>query len=266
MLWYLFYQPRPFILSVIFFCTVPMTSTLTPTWLLPLDEAKRLHTLHHYDSTQGLHESVFTELVGLVARLFSLPIALITLVDAEQVIGQASFGLPGGVRQARAESLCALAIKQNKAVLFADLAKETPPHSLAATVVAHATSKGLRFYAGVPVRMPDQRPIGTLCVSGYQPRVFSMEEQQLLAQFSQVVSTLLVARHSCKLSVLEGDARWEFILAQTEEEVRELDALVRYLLVRFGAHVPMQPAVLKPLERRLDGLLQFMAEYQVKAA
>jgi hypothetical protein len=245
-----------------------MTSTLTPSWLLPLDEAKRLHTLHHYDSKRGLQEPVFAELVSLVARLFSLPIALITLVDAEQVLGQASCGLPGGIRQARAESLCALAIKQNKAVIFTDLAHEVQQQRLstAAVAVAFAKEKGLRFYAGVPVRMPDQRPIGTLCVSGYEPRIFSVEEQQLLVHFSQVVSTLLVVRHSCKLSTLEGDARWEFILTQTEEEVRELDALVRYLLLRFGSHVPMQPAVLKPLERRLDGLLQFIAEYQVKAA
>jgi putative methionine-R-sulfoxide reductase with GAF domain len=244
-----------------------MTSTLTPSWLLPLDEAKRLHTLHHYDSVQGLHESVFTELVGLVARLFNLPIALITLVESEQVVCQARFGLPEVIRQARAESLCALAIKQNKAVIFTDLARETQqPLSTAATAVTHAKGKGLRFYAGVPVRMPDHRPIGTLCVSGYQPREFSVEEQQLLAQFSRVVSLLLVVRHSCKLSVLEGDARWEFILTQTEEEVRELDALVRYLLLRFGSHVPMQPAVLKPIVQRLDGLLQFIAEYQVVAA
>jgi GAF domain-containing protein len=241
-----------------------MTSTLTPSWLLPLDEAKRLHTLHHYDSKQGLQEPVFAELVRLVARLFSLPVALITLVDAEQVLGQANFGLPGVVRQARVESLCALTIKQNKAVVFTDLAHEAQQRLSTATMaIAHAKERGLRFYAGVPVRMPDQRPIGTLCVSGYQPRVFSVEEQQLLAQ---LVSTLLVVRHSCKLSTLEGDARWEFILAQTEEEVRELDALVRYLLLRFGSHVPMQPDVLQPLERRLSALLQFIAEYQLKAA
>jgi hypothetical protein len=245
-----------------------MMSTLTPSWLLPLDEAKRLHTLHHYDSVQGLKESVFTELVSLVARLFSLPIALITLVEAEHVGCQVNFGLPGIGRQVRAESLCALAIKQNKAVIFNDLAKEaTQQHISPATAAAvNARRHGVRFYAGVPVRMPDHRPIGTLCVCGHQSRVFSVEEQQLLVQFSRIVGTLLVVRHSCKLSALDGDARWEFILAQTEEEVRELDALVRYLLVRFGSHVPMQPAVLKPIERRLTQLLQFIEEYQIEAA
>jgi putative methionine-R-sulfoxide reductase with GAF domain len=245
-----------------------MTSTLTPSWLLPLDEAKRLHTLHHYDSAQGLHEPVFTELVSLVARLFGLPIALITLVEAEHVVCQASFGLPGVGRQARAESLCSLAIKQNKAVVFNDLLKEAAWHHLspATAAVANAQRYGLRFYAGVPVRMPDQRPIGTLCVCGPQPRAFSAEEQQLLAQLSRVVSTLLVVRHSCKLSALEGDTRRAFILTQTTEEVRELDALVRYLVVRFGSHEPMQLTVLQPVARRLNGLLQFIAEYQIEIA
>jgi hypothetical protein len=59
---------------------------ITPDSLLPADEAARFCSLHYYFITSILHDSVFEEIVRSTAQVFSLPIPLITLIDAEEAI------------------------------------------------------------------------------------------------------------------------------------------------------------------------------------
>jgi GAF domain-containing protein len=233
----------------------------TPALLLPPDDAERLRTLHHYDILHTLHEAVFDEFVTLTARIFSLPISLIALVDEDEVHYYANLGLPGVERQPRVEAVCSLVVRQNKVVVFADLAHSEALH-LTAAADAAARAKGLRFYAGAPVRMPDQRSIGTLCVIDRAPRTFSVDEQQVLDQLAQLVGQTIAVRHYCLTSAGLGEARWHVVRSQVAEEVGALVALVRYLIARFSTQIPVPDAVLDPVARRLNDLRYVLAEYQ----
>lgn len=88
---------------------------------MPPNDAERLRTLRYYDILHTLHESAFDEFVVLTARIFSLPISLIALVDANETYHHAYHGLPGLVQQPRIEALCAVVVRQNKAVVLTDL-------------------------------------------------------------------------------------------------------------------------------------------------
>ena len=44
--------------------------------------------------------------------------------------------------------------------------------------------RGLRFYAGIPLRAANGQPIGSLCLLDVKPRRFSEREQQLLQEFA----------------------------------------------------------------------------------
>lgn len=234
----------------------------TPATLLPADEKARLSSLRHYDILHSLQEAIFDELVGLTARIFSLPISLIALVGADEVEYKASEGLPDLRQQPRVEALCSVAVRENKAVVFSDLSCDAQ-HRLTAQAMQAAEAKDLRFYAGVPLCMPDHRSIGTLCVIDHQPRTFSTEEQRVLEQLSGLVAQTIVVRHTCLITNAVGQRSWQRVQAQLVEEVRALVALVRYLTARFGALVPVSQAILDPIKRRLRELGMLLQEYPV---
>ncbi|RZL15741.1 MAG: GAF domain-containing protein, partial [Hymenobacter sp.] len=151
----------------------------TSSLLLPPDEAERLHTLRAYDILHSVQEPLFDELVELAAHIFNVPISLLALVDADEVEYKAVLGLSGLRKQPRGEALCSLAVRQGKTVIITDLSSDKPEHLLAPAQAA-AQAKGVKFYAGAPLRMPNQRCIGTLCLIDQQPRTFSPSEQQVL--------------------------------------------------------------------------------------
>jgi GAF domain-containing protein len=234
--------------------------SVTPVFLLPPDEGERLKTLRHYDILHSLQEPLFNELVALAARIFHLPIALIALVDADEVVYTASAGLPGLRSQPRVEALCALAVRQHKTMVLADIAQEQGITAEAATI---ARAKNLRFYAGALLVMPNQRAIGTLCVIDHRPRTFSAEEQQLLEQLAGLVSGIIALRYECRSRTGQSGEHWQQVQQHLVDELRELVALVRYLSARFGIQVPVSSAVLEPVQRRLYDLSTVLQEYEV---
>jgi putative methionine-R-sulfoxide reductase with GAF domain len=233
-----------------------MNTTLTS--LLPENEVARLQTLRQYDILHSLQEAVFNEFVELTARIFGLPISLIALVDGDEVEYKANEGLPGLRRQPRAEALCALAVREHKTVVLADVAAEAGLTPEAATA---AETKNLRFYAGAPLAMPDHRHIGTLCVIDRRPRTFSADEQRVLEHIAGLVATTVAVRHCCRISADQGDRHWQLVQRHLVDEIRELVALVRYLSARFGTQVPVSGAVLEPVQRRLHDLGRVLQEY-----
>lgn len=233
---------------------------MTPDSLLPADEAARLRSLHYHAILSSLHEAVFEELVRLTAQVLSLPISLIALVEAEQVRYIANQGLAKLESQPRVEALCSLAVRENKAVVFADLT--SAGQRLTAEARAAAQAKNLQFYAGVPLRMPDQRTIGTLCVIDHQPRTLSTAEQQVLERLSDLVAQTIVVRHYCLVEGL-GEVHWQAVQELLVEEIGELVALVRYLGQRLAAQVPVPEEVLKLVTRRLDDVYTLLRDYHL---
>lgn len=231
----------------------------TPPTLLPADEAARLQSLHSYAIVQSLQEEVFDELVALLANLFRLPIAYVGLMEADQLSYKATYGLPRQAAHPRAGTLCAQVVKYNRVVVYHDLA-EAPQTSLDALAIQNSLAYKVRFYAGAPLRMPDHRTIGTLCLAGQQPREFSPVEQLLLEVVAEVVSHAIAVRSGCCGSNLD-DRRWLEIRTQARDEVYALGALVRYLSARYGTSTPVPEEILHPVMRRLHDLRAILQEY-----
>lgn len=229
-----------------------------PKILIPEDEAIRLQTLRRYDVIHSLYETVFDEFVALTARIFNLPISLIALVDEKQVYYPANYGMPGNKVQAREESLCSTAVVRNRAVVYKDLLIEQDPFITVQAAQA-AQNNRIRFYAGAPLRMPDERSIGTLCIVDYNPRIFSPVEQQVLEELAALISETIVTRYRCKNQLRAGERRWQHICEQVQEEVQGLTALVRYLLTRYGTQVPVSEVILSQVGRRFQDVHEILA-------
>jgi GAF domain-containing protein len=231
-----------------------MPLTAAPS-LLPANEAERLRALYHYEVMPTHQELIFDKLVQLTAYLFSLPISLIALVDANEVTYKANQGLPGLLHQPREEAICAMVINQRTPLVFTNLTKPDQRQRLTASASAAAQDKNLQFYAGAPLHTPIQYLIGTLCVIGYQPRSFGEEEQHVLQQLASLVSELITIRHVCLThQKITQQERWQYLQTLLAEEVQQLHVLVRYLLAQFGTAIPVPLGVLRPVARRLEDL------------
>lgn len=229
--------------------------------LLPDDESERLRSLRANDVLPTLIEPVFDEFVALAAQVFSLPISLIAVVEEEEVYYPANHGLPGHERQPRVETLCSTAIEKARAVVYHDLAIETSA-TLPTEAISAAQHNELRFYAGALLRLPDQRPLGTLCIIDRQPRTFSADEQEVLDCLAELVSQAIAVRLACLAQPQDGAERWEQLCTRLQAGLRELTALVRYLFTRHGVQIPVPAELLTQVKRRLPDLQRMLSEQQ----
>ena len=151
--------------------------------IIPKNDAERLKALYRYEILDTPPEGAFNRIASLAAKLFQVPIALISLVDNERVFFKANVGMPGVTNVPRGESLCSLAILQEKPTVFKDA--ENEPCLLANPLVAG--SFGLKFYAGAPLITSDGYNIGTVCLVDKKSRDFSEKEMEMLEDLAAVV-------------------------------------------------------------------------------
>lgn len=163
-----------------------MNTTLYPN-LIPSYEHERLAALQPYRVLGTPGQGVFNDFVSVVAKLFDVPIALISLVREDDVVFVGNAGLPEDGIVAREDSMCSVAILQDGLTVFEDLA--TQPCGLVNPFVAQQMRLG--FYAGQALRAPGGMAIGSLCVLDRRPRHLNPAEGELLTQLALVAQDLL---------------------------------------------------------------------------
>gem|GEM_PF-1619554 len=174
----------------------PQASTLTPPprAVRPTNDAARVAALRRYALLDTASERILDELAALVAQLFGVPIALLSVVDQDEVQVPAQHGLPGPLRVDRAFSLCSAAIMRDATTVFEDFNAE--PCELTDPSVARQLN--LQFYAGHPLRTADGFNIGMLCVIDHQPRPFPEAENALLTALAGIAMRLLELRRALR--------------------------------------------------------------------
>jgi len=146
-------------------------------------ELSRLRGLYGLDLIDRGVDSRFDPIVRLAARSLGVPIALVTLIDADRQWFCASTGtdLDGTTRS---ESFCAQVIDDDIDILVVeDTAADERFSELQIVVgVPH-----VRFYAGATIRTSDGSPLGTVCVLDVEPRSFDDEERAVLRDLADLV-------------------------------------------------------------------------------
>lgn len=151
--------------------------------ILPENDADRVKALHRYRLLDLPTEESFTNIAGLMAAAFEVPIALISLVDANTVFFKGNVGMAGVESTDRKISLCSFAVLSHKPIVF-DKPLEEP--CLLANPLVHGDF-GLRFYAAAPLVTPDGFAIGSVCLIDKKERQFSAIQQDTLVRFSKMV-------------------------------------------------------------------------------
>ncbi|MBI4748485.1 MAG: PAS domain S-box protein [Acidobacteria bacterium] len=160
-----------------------------PATVISSEEAERLATLYQYNVLDTAPEPAFDRITQLAARWFQVPIALISLIDKDQVWIKSCFGMePTSVR--REETLCAQAILSAEPLIIPD-AVANPRFSENPKVIGPPY---IRFYAGVPLTMANGHRVGTLCIIDTASRQFSSEECERLQDLAILVQDQIELR------------------------------------------------------------------------
>ncbi len=145
-------------------------------------ETERLNALRRYEILDTPPDGAFDRITSIAARLFKVPIAIVSLVDSDRIWFKSHHGLE--VQQIdRAPGLCASAIFSDDIYAITDAAKDL--RSLTNPLVVG--EMGLRFYAAAPLRTYDGHNLGTLCVIDKKSRSISSEEMSILTDLAAVV-------------------------------------------------------------------------------
>jgi predicted PurR-regulated permease PerM/methylmalonyl-CoA mutase cobalamin-binding subunit len=145
----------------------------------PPNEEERLAELDGLNLLDTPTEAEFDRITERLTKLFKVPIALMTLIDKDRQWFKSQAGLPADLAEARSTSrdvsLCGHVIANDEGLIVRDLARD--PRFANNPFVKQ---RGLRFYAGVPLRGPNGFPIGTLTILDTKPRDITRQEQELL--------------------------------------------------------------------------------------
>ena len=165
-----------------------MNQTPPPSAPLPADEARRLQVLIDLDLLDSPPDERFDRITRLAARLFDVPTALVSLVDAERQWFKSRVGL-ALPETPRSASFCAHAILQDDVMVVADACQDA---RFAHSPLVRGES-AVRFYAGSPIESGDGVRIGTLCIVDRLPREFGAEQRTLLRDLAGIVGNEVAA-------------------------------------------------------------------------
>jgi eukaryotic-like serine/threonine-protein kinase len=145
-------------------------------------EAERLAAVARYNLVDTPPDGAFDRLTTLAARLFHVPIAIVTIVDADRIWFKSHHGVDI-TEVERREGLDLVGGLLDHTLVVEDA--ESDPRLVSDPVLANA--RGLRFYAGTPLISSDGFNLGTLCIADTRPRPTSEEEILNLEDLAAVV-------------------------------------------------------------------------------
>lgn len=163
------------------------------------DEPGRIAALHRLCVLDTCSEEQFDRITSLVKAVLDVPIAAVTLVDADRQWFKSIEGLDVS-ETPRSVSFCDHTIRSRAPMNIGDT-------FLDARFSDNPLVTGdpfIRAYLGAPLTMADGYNVGALCVIDRRPRAFSGEQEALLVKFAGLVVDELELRQLADRDQLTG--------------------------------------------------------------
>ncbi len=149
----------------------------------PSNEKSRLEALRSYKVLETPPEASFDRITALAARLFGVPIALISFVDERRAWFKSSYGFEN-TEISRDATICSFAILTPTVLVVPDT-REDPRFAYKPFALSEP---GIRFYAAAPLVTHDGFNLGTLCLVDSQPRQdLTVEQRATLYDLAAIV-------------------------------------------------------------------------------
>ncbi len=217
---------------------------------LPANELKRIEVLRKYGILDTPPNGSFDRITQLAARIFKVPIALISLVDNDRIWFKSQYGLP--VSQInRDPGLCASAILSTDAYIVENAIEDV--RTLANPLVAGEF--GLRFYAAAPLQTEENCNLGTLCILDKSPRIFTEDEKVILQQLAAIVMDEMEMRLALRNTVHKVKSISSDLSAHVKETIKNIEDLPgEKESQKLLSHLDASRIFLINLEEQMDDL------------
>lgn len=154
----------------------------TAAYPIPEREADRLRALHDLEILDSPSLPALDNLCELARDIFEVPVALVSLVDAERQWFKARRGTDIECTD-RGAAFCAHTILGSDLLIVPDAIED--PRFAASTLVTG--EPGVRFYAGAPLSIAPGLQVGALCLIDFVPRQFDARQRRELARLAEAV-------------------------------------------------------------------------------
>ncbi len=188
---------------------------------MPNDEEVRLESLRALKILDTTPEERYDRLTRLAKRLFGVPIALVSLVDADRQWFKSSIGLDAK-EGPRETSFCGHAILGDDVFEVQDALLDERFNDNPAVI----NSPNVRFYAGYPLKVPNGSKIGTLCIADQHPRHLAEDDKVLLRDLARMVESEIAAVQLAtmdELTQLSNRRGFEFLAQHALNLCKRLD-------------------------------------------
>lgn len=148
----------------------------------PKNESERLATLQGLGILDTAQDERFDRFTKISARIFDIPIALISLVDKDRQWFKSAVGL-NAKETPRNISFCGHSILGDDVFEVPNATRDSRFQDNPLVV----GDPNIRFYAGAPLAAPNGHKLGTLCIIDKVPRRLSDEEKTMLKHLADMV-------------------------------------------------------------------------------
>ncbi|MRX07274.1 EAL domain-containing protein [Pseudoduganella sp. FT25W] len=154
-----------------------------------LSEARRLDALHKLNLLDTPPSAAFDRITRMAASMFRLPIAAISLTDADRQWFKSRVGVEhDSIPRLRAP--CGQVAESSTVLVIPDLLQDDYFRD---SVLA---ASGIRYYAGAPLTTTDGHCLGAMCVLGTEPRDTTPEELTALCDLAGMVMAQIELQHA----------------------------------------------------------------------
>jgi PAS domain S-box-containing protein len=255
----------------------------------PSNETQRLEVLTKYRILDTLPEADYDRVTQLASLICGTPIALVSLVGEDRQWFKSKVGLEA-TQTHRDLAFCAHSILKPDDILIVSDTLEDERFFDNPLVT---DGPKIRFYAGVPLKVQSQYPLGTLCVIDTCPRELNADQIQSLRLLSQQVIALIEDRSQTNLLQLTleafkkseqrfhlaiagtNDGIWDWMDINTDEEYwspqfkkllgyEEHEINASYSEFASRLHPDDLPKVAKAVQENFNYGTPFEAEYRLR--
>ena len=167
-----------------------------------LKEKERLKVLHKLEILDSPPDGSFNKMTALAAKIFNVPIAIVSLVDSDRIWFKSHFGLELNQID-KGPGLCASAILSDDVYLVEDAKND--PRCLANPLVAGEF--GLQFYAAAPLRTKEGYNLGTFCIIDKRQRYINSDQQEILKLMASIVTDEMELRVQARTVLRDYQSR-----------------------------------------------------------
>jgi len=205
-------------------------------------EARRLAALQSLQVLDTLPEPVFDAIAASAAQVCEVPIALISLVDAERQWFKANVGLEAAGETPRDLAFCDHAIRGDTPLEVPDATRD--PRFAANPLVTGEPD--IRFYAGAPIVLEGGERVGTVCVIDRNPRRLDEQQRTMLESLARIASITLQQRRDLldiTRRLADSEAHYRGIVEDQTELIAQAtpDGVLGFVNAAYARHVGLTP-------------------------